>query len=102
MPAYFQLTPKGASKPEALATIDDKICAHFGEKPDEKYWHENWYDIIGFRLATGSSIEEIREYFASQRKSDVDQETINYYNKLDLILNFIETNYEVKAWHERR
>lgn len=61
MPNCFQLIRK--SQPEAgpvvLTEVDEELCRHFGVSIHPYCWYENWYDIIGFRLALGRSFAEI-------------------------------------------
>ena len=101
MPNCFQLIDKTTNKPEFFNVIDDKICAHFGVKPDEKYYFIGWYDIIGLGLAMGNSLAKLRERYTRYIRKGIEE---NYdtriEEKLVKITFFLEANYTSSAWAE--
>lgn len=89
MPNCFSLMPIGGKESVSLQDVDNKMREAFGAEPDPVNWYENWYDIIGFSLATGKTPEYIRELLQDEPE-------------LLAILTWIEANYVVSAWYERR
>lgn len=87
MPNCFQLTRKGEKEPSPLLTIDKEMCDHFGEECDPKLWFRNWYNTIGFLLATGSDWAKIRETYDDSP------------HMLEVI-EYLEANYTFDAWAE--
>ena len=86
MPNCFSLTPIGEKVPASLQDVDNKMREAFGAEPDPVNWYENWYNIIGFYMATGKAPAEIHE----------DEP------ELSAILTWIETKYTVNAWYAGR
>lgn len=68
MPNCFQLYKKGEDSPSDLVVVDNEMCAHFGASPDPVRYFEAWFDIIGFRLATGYSFVDMRVEFAKDAR----------------------------------
>jgi hypothetical protein len=97
MPNCYQLTPKDfvgpCPRPEALASIDEKICAHFGAVPHEKYWYQNWENNIGMLLACGRSWDEIKVICRDPGNGEFGEQ-------LAKIAEFLEERYTVSAWAE--
>jgi hypothetical protein len=44
-----------------LSSIDEEMCRHFDVSPDPGCYFSLWYDVIGYRLATGNSWDEITQ-----------------------------------------
>ena len=86
MAAYFQLLQNDTPIP--FQQIDDQLRAVFGEKPDSKNWLYNWYNFLGLPLALGDSWAKIRETYADDAQ-------------LQRVIDWLEANYEVKAWASR-
>jgi hypothetical protein len=57
MAVFFQLTRIGEREPAILQTIDRAICQNLELPFDAVHWVGGWYDIIGFRLAMGKTLE---------------------------------------------
>jgi hypothetical protein len=85
MPNCFTLTPKGATEPEKLADIDNKLCAHFGVEPDPEHYYQMWVDIEGLALAMGRDWQWMRENFDPERLP---------------IINWLDEHYTPDAWAE--
>jgi hypothetical protein len=87
MPNCFQLLRDGAAVP--LAAIDEEMCRHFESPCHPIYYYANWYDTIGYKLAMGQSFDQIRE-------------TLTAYPQLVKIANWLEQNFAVSSWYERK
>ena len=105
MPNCFSLTRKGEKDCSTMQAIDAKMCIHFGAPCDEKRYHAEWYNIIGFSLACGKSFESQREEFRKQVASlseagqyDQAHREMHYI----AICDWLEANYTSDAWCERR
>lgn len=85
MPNCFCLTPKGATTPETLASIDEKMRAHFGVEPNDQYYYMSWVDVEGLALSMGKDWAWMRENFDAERKP---------------IISWLEANYTPDAWAE--
>lgn len=95
MPNCFTLTKKGESKPSEFITIDVEICEHLGVPCDDIEWYLAWYDIIGFRLATGQTFDDIKIYFNGRLEEGSD--SASEYLR---IVEFLSENYTANAWVE--
>jgi len=89
MPACFQLIDKTTHQPAILNEVDNRMRVHFNAAPDMEYWYCNWYNCIGFMLATGSSLDKIREVY-----SDIPD--------LLSVLNWIEANFETTCFYQHK
>jgi len=85
MPNCFTLTPKGATEPEALQSIDEKLCKLLGEEVHPRLYVHLWVDVEGLALACGKDWAWMREHFDAERKP---------------IIDFLEANYTPDAWAE--
>lgn len=90
MPVCFALCDKETGERVPLAKVDDAICEHFSVVPDERKYYHQWYDIIGFRLAMGETLQEMRDEFASL--------SAGYEDKL-AIVKFLQERYVSEAWY---
>ena len=79
----LQLISKHTNEPEKFSTIDDKMCAHFNTPPDAVKYYFNWYNVIGLALSMGLTFDELR----------------NELPEFLAIIDFLDANYTVKAWH---
>lgn len=87
MPNCFQLLRGGVAIP--LADVDEEMCRHFAVPCHLTRYYEAWYDTIGYGLAAGQSFDQIRSTYA-----DVP--------RLVEVAHWIEANFTVRAWHERK
>ena len=102
MPNCFQLFHKGSQSAAVLQDVDSAICQHFNVPCDDVHWHHDWYDCIGFYLAIGKSWNEIRDYLVRMiAESDSDSLKADWQH-MEKIREFLEANYTVKAWYERK
>ena len=102
MPNCFQLTPLGKSEPESLNLVDAKICKFLNIEVDEVKYAYGWYSTIGFALACGQSIDQIRETLFQQFKYAACKDEVDAYQRLIDIADFIKDNYSVRAWYSRK
>jgi hypothetical protein len=87
MPNCFQLLRDGIAI--SLNEIDEELCRYFKEPCHKTRYYEAWYDTIGYGLAAGQSFDQIRTTYAD-------------FPRLVEIAHWIETNFAVRHWHERR
>ena len=101
MAVNFQLISKSTNEPVRMSSIDDDICREvYGVEPSEKFFGGgifNWYDTIGFMLATGMNLEDgdnsVRNHY---NNSDIWQEELPYINK---VIDYLQSNYTFKSWY---
>lgn len=93
----FQLLDKTSMSPVSLPSVDERICREvFNVEPHPKYWGStvfNWYDTIGFTVASGMSLAEAREYYNT---TNIWEEERPYVNK---VIDFLEANYTTKSFY---
>lgn len=85
MPNYFSLTKVGTKEPQVLQQIDDDMRRHFGVPLDNERWYKNWYDTIGFSIAVGLPLPEIRRIWDDRVE----------------VVDWLVTNYEWNGWSGR-
>ena len=90
MPNCFTLTRKGEEEPRSLKDLDSDLWFLFeGAEPDgNTMWYRNWYNVIGLSLACGKELE----WIANKLKG----------TELEKVAEFLEANYESKAWYEHK
>ena len=86
MAIYMQLIDIDSGKPVKPTDADTFFRVKLGFEPSETDWLEQWYNLIGFALAAGKSIEWIRNEICQP-----DDETL-----LD-ICDLIEQYYDVES-----
>ena len=91
MAHYIQFLQDGAAVP--FNEIDEKLCAEFGVKCDDKKYYLSWYTIVGLGTADGSSLRELADDYISSPLT-VDQDTA-------AALYWIDQNYTFDHWHGR-
>lgn len=95
MANYLTLFDKTSKEAVSLISIDERICREvYNVEPHDVKWGSNvfnWYDSIGFKLSTGKSMEEVREYFST---SDIWKEELAI---ILLVIEFLENNYTPHA-----
>lgn len=108
MAAYFTLTPRhddAQHGPMSLMHIDEGFCQLLGVPVDPDKYVASWYDVIGFSLAMGQSIEQLRRRFISEMAEDMRNDTdFKYWNRTAawlVILQSIDDNYLVNCWAGR-
>ena len=98
MPNCFQLFDKSSCEVVSLISVDERICKEvYNVEPHSKYWGStvfNWYDTIGFTIAMGRSLDQVRDHYV---KSDVWLEELPIINK---VLDFLEDNYTTRSFYE--
>lgn len=106
MAAYFQLTPRNddaSHGPMSLSAIDEGFCQLLGVPVDPDKYVASWYDVIGFSLAMGKTIDQLRRRFIDDMACDlanhgrVDKTTAKWL----IILQSIDDNYLVNCWAGR-
>ena len=95
MPACFQLIPKGSSEPLLLWAVDAQLCWHFKAPVDDRRWYEDWYNVIGFKLACGKSFEQVRRELPDWAPDDP-----AYVKTLTEICDYLSTNFQSDSWTE--
>lgn len=106
MALNFMLIDKVTSKPVSLTNVDEIICKELlsVEVHPKKYggdWTKsdntfNWFDSIGFQLASGRVLEDgdnsVRNYY---QQSDMWQEELPTIEK---IIDFLQSKYVCHSW----
>ena len=87
MPSCFQLLRAGIAIP--LQEIDEEMCRHFKKPIHEACYYEDWYDTIGHGLAAEWSFDQIRSTYSA-------------FPRLVEVANWIEANFTVRCWYERK
>lgn len=88
----FNLTRKGEKSPTPLAKIDEELCRLLDKPVDPIKYVEEWFNIIGFPLATGKTIAEIRPTFDGTFHNDAN---------LVKICDYLEANFTPDSWRDR-
>ena len=107
MPSCFQLTNKSTGLVATLQDVDVAICNHLECVVDPKYWCCDWYNTIGFLIATKTErslgSQELRDevatlvcYDPTKEYSEDDQ---HYQRTLNTILEFLEANYTSDSFY---
>lgn len=100
MPACFQLTRKGDSKPSALAWIDSFICQRLDLRWNKRTYTHGWFDDIGFKIALGRTLPELIDHYRQSCEGIADE-----YRTHELamwrIAAFLNEEFTTDAWHER-
>jgi hypothetical protein len=106
MALNFQLLDKISNTPQSLSLVDEMICKEClnVEVHPNKYggdWNKskgtfNWFDSIGFQIASGKTLEEsdnsVRNYYKS---SEIWQEELPIIEK---IIDYLQSKYTAKNW----
>lgn len=102
MPNKFILFRKtdDEKNPVEFAIIDDEMRKHFGVEPDPKNYFRNWYNAFIDAFAVGKTWDELREMY-SKYYSDSDRNKKFYADAIKPMLDWLDENYELKAWHAR-
>lgn len=99
MAGYFQLLNKKTGKPESFSFIDEELCNYFHEPIDPDKYLAGWYDSIGFRVAMGKSLTEIRQDFINLMIED--PKHAEGISNLIKILDWIDQHYTTNSWHAK-
>lgn len=89
MPNCFQLIPIGSDKPAKLQEVDDLMAKAHGSEPHPDNWYHNWYNIIGLRLACGSSLDQIEADFVKNQD----------FPELIQVVVWLKANYKTDAFY---
>jgi hypothetical protein len=100
MAVNFQLIDKSTKEAVRLSLLDDEICKNvYNVDPHPRFYGGdvfNWYDTIGFMIATGMNLEDgdnsVRSYYQT---SDIWQEELPIINK---VIDYLQTKYTSKSW----
>lgn len=92
MTLCIQLVKKDRKTPSRMSMVDADICRHFNAEVNSKFYHEGWYDIIGYLLATGRTFEEVRARLVE----------LEFSQRLIDICDFLSENYIAQAWWETK
>lgn len=106
MAVNFKLLDKSTLTPISLITVDEEICTKVLQVPThETFWGGvgensfNWYDTIGFMLASGLTLEDTPSEGISVRahyqQSEIWQEKLPIIEK---IIDYLQSKYISKSW----
>ncbi len=99
MPNCFSLTRKSAPEagPVSLSAVDEELCAHLGTPVHPTEYVHYWFDHIGFALACGRTLPELRERYAKAFNEEGDP-----FDKALLdIAYYLDTHFAADAWATR-
>lgn len=95
MALNFQLRDIETQEAVSMSKIDERICKEvLNTEPHERLYGGsvfNWFDTIGFRLASGDTYEEVKEYY--NREMWAEEKPI-----IDKIVDFLALNYTSHSW----
>lgn len=109
MPNCFQLTRKTEldKGPVGLNTIDAELCGVLGREVHPTCYVRGWFDYIGWKLAMGSSFQEIREHIqgmlddmAEDGSGEQDVASVNHASDMLKLCNYLDANFTSDAWAE--
>lgn len=100
MALNFQIIDKSTNEPVRLSLLDDEICRNvYNVEPHPKLYGStvfNWYDTIGFMLATGMSLEDgdnsVRNHYVN---SDLWKEELPIINQ---VIDYLQSKYTSNNW----
>lgn len=97
MPNFFQLSKKTSAEfiPVAFQDIDVELCELLKIPVDKVKYCYGWYDAIGFRIATGKTMGEIKAEFIEYANEDKGE---GYYEIMLKIIAYLDENYTSSAW----
>lgn len=103
MAAYFQLINLVTGKADSFVKIDEVMCLHFDVPVNDNEYLCNWYNSIGFRVATGKSLNEICQEFITgigeETKRGNENNAIGYANLLR-IAQWLKLHYTTDSWYQ--
>ena len=100
MAINFQLIDKSTNEPVRLSSIDDEICRNvYNVEPHPRFYGSNvfnWYDTIGFMIASGMSLEDgdnsVRNHYEN---SDMWKEELPIINQ---VIDYLQIKYTSRNW----
>jgi hypothetical protein len=101
MAANFQLLCRTTGKATSFNLIDEQLCAAFAQPVDDDKYLCDWYNSIGWRVATGNSLDQVRTIFIGyivEAISKGDQRQVTGYTDLIALLNWLTQNYTTDSW----
>jgi len=102
MAVCFKFTDKTTGETPNFSELDEWFCGLLDVPVDPKRYVHTWYDVIGFRLACGDSILQVRTYLIDSMTSGcvIGESFVNQYVSLIAITHFMESRYTVESWRE--
>jgi hypothetical protein len=67
------------------------MCRWFGVIPDDVRYFRQWYDVIGFSLAMGNSMEQVKYHLLYEYRND----------ELYAVAVWLDRHFTPKAWYGR-
>ena len=99
MPNCFQLRDKLTGEPVSLNCIDEELCKEVLHcEPHSRFFGGNifnWYDTIGYMMATNGWSIDSEELMNHYRNSDMWEEE---FPLIERIINFLKGEYTSKSW----
>lgn len=85
MAAYFQLINKSTGKADSFQLIDDNLRKHLGVEPNDEFWYNDWYDILGLAAAVGKTWEQMWDLFPDHQGE----------------IDYLADHYDISCWAGR-
>jgi hypothetical protein len=102
MAGYFQLINLVTGEADSFNHIDELMCAAFDEQVDPDKYLIDWYNCIGFRVAMGKTLDEVRTVFIGYIVEAIgknDKNQITYYTNMIGLLNWLTNHYTTNSWY---
>jgi len=94
MPNCFSLSRKAEpTKPVRFVEIDAEICKHLDVPCDDVKYYLGWYDFVGWRLAIGKSLGEVKVEVEANVDNPLTPEMLK-------LVQYLIDNYTSDAWAE--
>ena len=98
MANYLILVDKTTKSVVSMREVDKEICALLDIPQDDKYCGGkyggyDWYDTIGYQLASGKTYDQVRLFYA---KSTICYDSLHWLMKC---INYLEEKYESKNYY---
>ncbi len=96
MPNCFHLVRKGEKEPTTLTQVDREVCEYMEVPEDKVHYCYDWFNVIGFLIASGKSLGSQDLRIAVREWTEVEE----LREKLEKILDFLEQHFVSDAWVE--
>ena len=103
MALYFKLLDKQTKEPISLSLLDEKICKEVYETEPHPTWYGgnifNWFDTIGFQLASGLTLEDgdnsVRHYYKHNEM------WIEEFPIIEKVIDYLQKHFICQSWFGR-
>jgi hypothetical protein len=105
--SFFRKTDTDKELPLDLEVVNEEICKRFGATVSPDGFYHDWYMSVGWLLANGKSLEEIKNDWEEELKNPNMRTVDREFLELDIqIVCFMIESYLTDNWesesHKRR